>query len=99
MLALRRVSSNVALRTARAVLVSRRTIVVGRDHGNFNWVFLMVPQVPPPPTVHATHVAHAAHTAASACTVRTCMQPSPTRHHAPQAEEWSIERFGKFHRM
>ena len=74
MLALRRVSSNVALRTARAVLVSRRTIVVGRDHGNFNWVFLMVPQVPPPPTVHATHVAHAAHTAASACTVRTCSQ-------------------------
>ena len=41
MLALRRVSSNVALRTARAVLVSRRTIVVGRDHGNFNWVFLL----------------------------------------------------------
>jgi hypothetical protein len=55
----RRVSSNVALRTARAVLVSRRTIVVGRDHGNFNSVLLMV----------------------------------------PQAEEWSIERFGKFHRM
>ena len=93
MLALRRVSSNVALRTARAVSVSRRTIVVGRDHGNFNWVFLMVPQVPPPPTVHATHVAH---TAASACTVRTCSQ----RQHATQtqAEEWSIERFGKFHR-
>ena len=45
MLPLRRVSSNVALRTARAILVSRRTIVVGRDHGNFNWVFLMVPQV------------------------------------------------------
>ena len=59
MLPLRRVSSNVALRTARAVLVSRRTIVVGRDHGNFNSVLLMV----------------------------------------PQAEEWSIERFGKFHRM
>ena len=97
MLALRRVSSDVALRTARAVLVSRRTIVVGRDHGNFNWVFLMVPQVLPPPTVHATHVAHAAHR--SQCMHRAYLQPAPTRHHAPQAEEWSIERFGKFHRM
>ena len=92
-----RLSSNVALRT-RAVLVSRRTIVVGRDHGNFNWVFLMVPQVPPPPT-SARHARCASCAHRSQCMHRAYLQPAPTRHHAPQAEEWSIERFGKFHRM
>ena len=59
MLPLRRASSNIALRTVRSVAVSRRTIVIGRDHGNFNTVLLMV----------------------------------------PQAEEWMIERFGKFNRL
>ena len=59
MLPLRRASSNIALRTVRSVAVSRRTIVIGRDHGNFNTVLLMV----------------------------------------PQAEEWMIERFGKFDRV
>ena len=58
MLPLRR-APNIALRTVRSVAVSRRTIVIGRDHGNFNTVLLMV----------------------------------------PQAEEWMIERFGKFNRL
>ena len=31
------------LSTARSVAVSRRSIVIGRDHGNFNTVLLMVP--------------------------------------------------------
>ena len=57
MLPLRR-APNIALRTVRSVAVSRRTIVIGRDHGNFNTVLLMV----------------------------------------PQAEEWMIERFGRYNR-
>ena len=34
------------LSTARSVAVSRRTIVIGRDHGNFNTVLLMVRRRP-----------------------------------------------------
>ena len=41
---MRRASSNVAIRTARTVAVARRTIVVGRDQRNWNFVMLMVPQ-------------------------------------------------------